>query len=390
MSHIAFTLAVPDLTGASRMAYYYAQALVENGHQVTFVHGAMPVDGEGKEASIVGELKELGVACVEIAQLAKPIPPFIYGKVEAVISGCNAVVGMNQRDRSVALEVANRLNVPGIVAMGNNHNFHGRFGLGALKRHYYKRTLVSKACQVICTSEITFNESLEFGVERHKLTLLNNGIHIRDEVTEEARESAREMFTISSDERVFLNVGRIDEQKGQDLLVKAWYRCTTRRSEDQLWIVGDTTEGNLAASSQAYKNDLIRLIDELDLGNSVKLLGWRNDVDQLLAAADGYLYSSRWDGLPLAVLEAMASSLPVLMTDCCGTIQGFEEGVHGYMAETGSVESLLEKMNMLLGFDKERTRCAGQSARMLCSHRFDIQKIGKQFVDVLESCMNPV
>jgi glycosyltransferase involved in cell wall biosynthesis len=131
------------------------------------------------------------------------------------------------------------------------------------------------------------------------------------------RESVRERLGWGQDDVVWLAVGRVEHQKGHDVLLAAFADVAVTASEARLVIVGDGAARDSVAALAA------------PLGPAVELLGERDDVPDLLAAADGLVLASRWEGLPNVVMEAMAAGLPVVATSVGGTAELVDDGVTG-------------------------------------------------------------
>src|SRR5207245_1744861 len=108
---------------------------------------------------------------------------------------------------------------------------------------------------------------------------------------------------------LWLAVGRLEEQKGLDVLIAAWALLPEPRP--CLWIAGD---GSRRADLEAGARSL-------GLEGAVRFLGAMPDARPLYDAADGFVLSSRQEGMPLALLEAMAAGLPVVAT----TVEGVSE-----------------------------------------------------------------
>lgn len=392
MPTIAMTVAVPDLTGAARMLFYFARALRERGHEVIVAHGPEPTDAAGILASIIPELRELGVRTVRCPLLRRPFPPFVYNQVAKRIGACDAVVGVNQRDRVVALKVAAMKRIPGVLSIQNQHRFWGPLFVPALKRHYYSQAVRQHGTRLVCSSEITKQEVIELGADPERCTVLINGIDLRSPVTLEQKKEARRQLAITEEKQIFVNVGRLDVQKGQDLLIEAWAKRKDPLPCEELWLVGDITEGNQATRSAAFRDQLKSQVQRLGVSESIRFLGWRNDVPAILAAADYYVHSARWEGYPLAVMEAMAASLPVLMTDCSGHPDKFENGVQGYIAAAGKLESdvngtlgLTEALNLLREKGTTQRLELATAARVYCEQHFDIRVVGRKFAEIIEA-----
>ncbi len=392
MSRIAMTMAVPDRTGAARMMFYFARAFRNAGHDVVVAHGREPQESSDPSQSIIAELRSIGVETRLCPLLRRPIPPFASNQVAKAIGRCDAVIGIHQRDRVVALKVAANKRVPGILAIQNQHNFWGPIFIPWLKRFYYARSVRALASRLICTSQATMNEAIAFGVDRNKCTVLDNGIELKPPISDRERQEARRKFALDPDLKIFSNVGRLDVQKGQDLLIHAWARRANPTDQEQLWLIGDITPGNLERQSTEYRSQLQSTVRDLGVEATVRFLGWRDDVPAILAASDFYVHSARWEGSPLAVMEAMAAGLPVIFTDCSGHPANFNNGEHGYVVARDKVASelpkelgLLEAINMVRQLPVDKIQQIGLATRQYCEAHYDIKVIGRTFVDLVES-----
>ena len=105
-----------------------------------------------------------------------------------------------------------------------------------------------------------------------------------------------------------------------------------------------------------------RLISEFDLGQQVILTGWRKDIPHILSTIDIFVLTSLWEGLPISVLEAKASSLPVVATNTGGISEVLLEGRTGFLVSPGDVDKMAEKLIDLLK-DKNLREQIGQNAR---------------------------
>ena len=104
----------------------------------------------------------------------------------------------------------------------------------------------------------------------------------------------------------FINMGRLDRQKGQWFLIRSFRWVVDQYKNAQLFILG---EGDL-------RKELEDLIQELDLSENVFLLGDQENVFPFLVNSDCFVFSSLWEGLPLSLIEALSVNLPVISTDC--------------------------------------------------------------------------
>nr|WP_302477037.1 glycosyltransferase [Ruegeria atlantica] len=108
--------------------------------------------------------------------------------------------------------------------------------------------------------------------------------------------------------KVLIAVGAIIGQKAYDDLLIAYAQVSAQMPDTTLLIVGN------APDADRYEN-LQTLAEELSINNQVRFLGLRQDVPNLLSAADLFVSASHWEGLPVSVLEAMANGVPCVVTD---------------------------------------------------------------------------
>jgi len=126
------------------------------------------------------------------------------------------------------------------------------------------------------------------------------------------------------------SVGRLSDQKSPFDFIRVAEVVHKFRPDAHFVWVGD---GPLESEAQ-------RLSASLQLESVVHWLGQRNNVPQLLHIFDCFLLTSRWEGFPLVILEAMAADVPIVATDILGTRDAIRHGSNGYLAPVGDPESL--------------------------------------------------
>lgn len=123
------------------------------------------------------------------------------------------------------------------------------------------------------------------------------------------------------------------------------------------------------------------LIAGYRLKNQVLLLGWRRDIPEILSAIDIFALTSLWEGLPIAVLEAMASAKPVVVTDTGGIREIIFENKTGFMVKPGDINSMAEKLKLLLNSAKLREKI-GLDARNSLASSFRLEAMVRQTQDL--------
>lgn len=188
--------------------------------------------------------------------------------------------------------------------------------------------MVGLVDRLICVSQEARVSFLLRGVPAEKLEVVHNGIRPRPAAS--TRAEVRERMGIPPDDRLILTVGRLQERKGYRTLLEAVPAIAERVPDAHfLWVGEGPLEGQLRER-----------VRKLGLEDRVLLAGRREDVPDLLAAADLFVLPSLVEGLPLAMLEAMGAGLPVVGTRVCGTSEVVRDGATGRLVEAGDACSL--------------------------------------------------
>ncbi len=187
----------------------------------------------------------------------------------------------------------------------------------------------------------------------------------------DVREGIRAGLGIAPDEQVIGFVGRIVAEKGLIELVKAFGAIHRARPKTRLLLVGTT-------GSSERDGDCRRRIDEQLAADgtaaAVIFAGYRQDVREVLSACDVFTLPSYREGMPVALLEAMAMSLPCVATDISGCREEIVDGVSGYLVPPRQVEPLARRLGELLG-DRDLARRIGSAARLRALEHFSLKAV---------------
>ena len=159
---------------------------------------------------------------------------------------------------------------------------------------------------------------------------------------------------VKSDEeaKIVLSIGRHTYQKGQDMMLDMWYLTKCRHEGWRLKIVGS---GELEA-------ELRNQIGRLNIGDSVEMLPVTNNVERLYAEASVFILTSRWEGLPLALIEAISAGLPIVSFDCeTGPRDVVEDSLNGYLIDCFDINEFAQKLDGLCVDREVRMKFAEQS-----------------------------
>ncbi len=183
-----------------------------------------------------------------------------------------------------------------------------------------------------------------------------------------------EQKLIENPSKTVISVGRLTFQKGFDLLVDAWGGVPAElRKEWKLLIIGDGEDKPL----------IEKKIAELGLEDSVELVGATKAVFAYFEKASVYCLSSRFEGLPMVLLEALAFHLPIVAFDCdTGPEELIEHGENGILVEAGNVNKMSQSLATLMGDDSLRERMRKYKSHKL--HTLELGGIIEQWNRILK------
>lgn len=228
--------------------------------------------------------------------------------------------------------------------------------------------------RVITVCEANRGALAERGVPGEKVIVVPNGTALPPPADPAWRRAVREREGIADDTVWVVSVGALNARKDPAVLIEAVTRSRAVGAPVALTLVG---EGELAGALRA-------LAAARGISHVVTLAGQRGDVHDLLAAADIFVFSSRREGLPFAVLEAMAAGRAVIATAVDGIPEALDGGACGVLIAPGDVEGLAHALTELAGDAARRARL-GAAARARVAQRFTQAHMTAATVAVYES-----
>lgn len=204
---------------------------------------------------------------------------------------------------------------------------------------------------------------------RGRMRVVRNGI--APAAAGPGRAAARAALGLAADAPVALSVGRIEAQKDHATLIAAWRRVVDWSPGAVLLVAG---QGGLEFAAR-------EAADALGLEGAVRFLGVRGDVPALMAAADVFALASRFEGLPLVVLEAMAAGLAVVATRVCGTDEAVEDGVTGRLVAAGDADAMGVALVDVLG-DAAARAAMGAAGAARFAAEFTAARMGAETMAV--------
>ena len=368
-----------DYAGACKMAHLYGRSLRDAGWSVSFVTGDRPGDGSPCIADV---LRNDAFEVCEETGFFRLRDSSLISRMRGHIGRINPefLLSVVQVDVKIVAPASRACRKPYLVSDQTLHRFSGPLVLKWMKRLAFAREM-RRATGIIASSAAVRQQAIkEFKCRPDRVEVVPNGIDTSAFVEQVAPANGIPPQRAGSVR--ILNVGRLDPQKGQEILVKAVANCLRAGIGCDLLLAGDATNNYI--ESVRYAEGLRRLVSDLGIAEYVHFLGWRRDIAALHRAADVFVHSALWEGFPLAPLEAMASGLPVVVTDCVGWPEGFEQRVHGMVVKAGNIDELAQAIQWIARIPAVERAPIGAKARALAQSRYDVSVTGKQFVALCE------
>ena len=241
------------------------------------------------------------------------------------------------------------LGVPVIIHIHTDHRFEPK-GYPWYVR-LLDRLLASRTDQVLAVSEYARRFATEVqGIPEDRITVVHSPIDLSRfrPPTAVERSRHRDELGLANDQLAVVCVTRFHAVKGVDVLLEAWPRVVAGAPGTILLVAG---EGPL-------REELEALADRLGISASVRFLGYREDVQGLLAAADLAVIPSRSEGFCVSALEALSCGLPVVATRAGGNPELIEDGVNGLLVESENPNALALALLRVLHDRDLRSRLA--------------------------------
>jgi glycosyltransferase involved in cell wall biosynthesis len=311
-------------------------------------------------------LQEAGVQLASLG-MAKGVPdPRAMGKLARLLRRWRPdVVHAHMVHANLLARLARTMApVPRLVSTMHNQDEGSQW-------RYYAYRLTDRLSDVTTNvSQVALDEALRrHAVPRDKMRLVPNGIDADNYVSDaEVRRKARTSLGLQ-DEFTWLTAGRLTDAKRHTDLLAATRVVLESGARIRVLIAGT---GPLFA---VLEEEIV----STGLSSNVSLLGLREDVPALMQAADGFVMSSAWEGLPMVMLEASASSLPIVATDVGGSHDIVEEGVSGFLTPALHPQATAEAMLQLMRLAPDERKKMGDSGRQRIVEHFDMTTIADEW-----------
>jgi len=265
--------------------------------------------------------------------------------------------------------------IPIIISSIHNEIFGGK-----IREKLLKYTDVLSDVTVVISFKVAEKMIREKIVSKNKLRVIYYGIDLKEFSfqNKDARKKIREELGINEKQLLLISVGRLVEAKGYPFLIKAMYKLKEKYSELTLIILGEGED----------RKKIEGQTKNLKLENNVLLLGRKDNVADYLNAADIFVLASLWEGMPIAILEAMACGLPVVATKVSGIPEIIFDKETGLLAEPQNLNDLVKKIDYLLSLPDEKRKEMGEKAKNKIKENFSLNKMVREYENLYENLLS--
>ncbi|MFC2023136.1 glycosyltransferase [Chloroflexota bacterium] len=222
---------------------------------------------------------------------------------------------------------------------------------------------------VVVSDEVRRALLSQVGPRPDRVFTIRNGVDLERFARPGNKKALCDDLGVAAYSTLIATVGRLAEAKGHGYLIDAAMPLISRFPEAHFLIIGD---GELRTGLEGQAVNL-------GVAAHVHFLGTRKDVAGLLAAADLFVLPSLWEGLSVALLEAMAASKPIVVTAVAGTDETMIPGQTGLVVPPGSSKALAEGISQLLR-EPAQAQAMGQAARQHVEETFSAEKNAAEYL----------
>lgn len=334
-----------------------AKQLAQRGWRISFLVAVKP-----SNQNKVDELRRAGIAVNSLNMRKNGIPILGFLRLVKLLRTLKPEILHCHSVHANLFGRLARVFAPVPVVISTAHNIHE----GSRWREICYRFTDRLADITTQVSEAGANRYVAIrAVPEGKMIVIPNGVDVtRFSKTEKSDNYVKKELSLEA-AFIWLAIGRFTNQKNFPLLLRAFEKVVRRRPDSLLVLLGDGPS----------RNEIEQLVGDLDLDEHVRVLGFREDINRLLNAADAFVLSSSWEGMPMVLLEAAACELPIVATEVGGVPEILEHGSGGFLVRSGDETALVKKMLHVMALPPSSRVTLGRVARERILAQYDIGKV---------------
>lgn len=373
--------------GGETYLYYLAKGLAQLGHEVSaFCSTSRDMDRLAESMSEFAEVKRIQFVNTYQKTGRSVAAAFDFGQQKRL---CNAlmsvrpdIVHINQQVAEDALDLVIAGKNTGAPFLTTIHIARGAHSLGArfgrlrdlvteqvLRRANTTHITVAACAKRELIARLTF-------LTPERVRVIANGVAINTPNVN-ARESVRGRWGVRPGEIAIGTVGRLNPQKAPDFALDIIASLRSKGLPVRYIWIGD-------GPSRAQFLDKAQ---RLGIADAVRVDGWRDDVSECLQALDIFVLPSDFEGMPLALLEAMGAGLCCCVSNADGMIEAINHGHTGYVCEPRHLQSWSERLGELVKNSRLRV-ATGTEARLMMKKKFDFQIMARGTATVYQDVID--
>ncbi len=300
-----------------------------------------------------------------------------YKELKAIIKKNKYdVVHCNTPMGGVLARLAVDLRITKVIYMA--HGFH--FYKGAPLKNWLiyfpiEWLMAFKTDTIACINK----EDYEFAKKHLKIKRIKfvHGVGVNTEKfghSDKTREEKRAEIEIPQDAFVVFSIGELNKNKNHETIIKAIAQ------------IQDDNIHYCIAGNGDLKEYLEELSRQLGIEKRVHFLGYRRDINELLASSDIFAFPSYREGLPVSLVEAISAGLPVVCSKIRGNVDLVEDEKNGYLCLPSDVDMFAEKIKKLKYDEKQRAVLAKNYFQKICmySEKNVLEELKKMYEELLE------
>lgn len=270
------------------------------------------------------------------------------------------------RRKAMVVALARLFGIRRILMHCNASRFREFWEESSPRRRAWIRKVLSRANTLIVVSRSWERYFEENGIAK-RIRVLYNPVACPESVPEPGTRKKAVLF-----------LGELGARKGTYDVLTAAKRLFADHPDTELWFAGN---GDL--------DGVERRVEEERWENRVRVLGWvvGEEKDRLLREASVFLLPSYNEGLPLAMLEAMAHGMPVVVSDVGGIPEAVQDGEDGFLIKAGDVDAIVDRVGRLLG-DPDLAHGMGLNARERVSRQFEVRHILEELYSIYDELLD--
>ncbi len=294
--------------------------------------------------------------------------------------GAMAAVGCLILSIPYIVRIATAGDFAGLIPPEINYPRWKRITKRLLPLDLMRRFFLSCAHSLIAISAEINKEFVSNGVSPKKIVALRNGVDVNKfrPITSEEKRRLRQKLGLDHEKKYMLFAGRLVRRKGLDILLKAFSQIKDEFSDLHLIIAGES-KGQLDGIESSIRDMCL----ELELNNRINFVGLIQEPEKYYQASDIFVFPSRKEGMPNAILEAMSCGMPVLASDIGGNVDIITHMVNGFLFANEDVEMLANSIRALMQNDNLQAQL-GNKARDYILQFHDIKNIAQRYLDLMK------